>query len=111
MVHGLEVVSANVETFRQVFNRYQDRIMWGTDMVVTGNKEKTQQWIASVLRAQRNMLEKEVYHFAMAADGHPSAYKGTKNPYGRLNGLNLDDAVLKKVYETNYETFMNLRLK
>lgn len=111
MVQGLEVVSANVEMFRQVFNRYQDRIMWGTDMVVTGNKEKTQQWIASVLRAQRNMLEKRVYHFAMAADGHPNAYKGTKNPYGRLNGLNLDDIILKKVYETNYETFMSLRLE
>lgn len=110
LVHALEVISANPDIFRDVFTRYQDRILWGTDMVVTGNKEKTEAWIASVLRACRNMLERPVYHFWMAADGCEHAFPRTENPEGRLNGLALPEPVLRKIYETNYPAFEALRL-
>lgn len=110
LVHGLEVVSANVPAFREAFIKYQDRILWGTDMVVTGNAEKTEAWIESVLRACREMLEKDVYYFWMAADGCAHAYAGTKNPYGRLRGLALDPEVLRKIYETNYDAFAALKV-
>lgn len=109
LVHGLEVVSANVPAFRDAIIRYQDRILWGTDMVVTGNPEKTEAWIESVLRACREMLEKDVYYFWMAADGSPYDYPGTKNPYGQLRGLALEPEVLRKIYETNYDAFVALR--
>jgi predicted TIM-barrel fold metal-dependent hydrolase len=110
LVHGLEVVSANVEAFREKFEQYQDRIVWGTDMVVTGNSEKTVAWIESVLRACRGMLEKEVYYFWMAADGCQYAFARTKNPQGRLQGLALSPEVLGKVYATNYQNFAQLKL-
>lgn len=109
LVHGLEVVSASVDMFRDAINKYQDRILWGTDMVVTGNKEKTEAWIASVLRACRDMLEKDVYYFWMAADGSPYDYAGSKNPFGKLRGLKLSETVLRKIYETNYEAFAALK--
>lgn len=109
LVHGLEVVSANVPAFRDAIIKYQDRILWGTDMVVTGNAEKTEAWIESVLRACREMLEKDVYYFWMAADGSPYDYPGTKNPYGQLRGLALEPDVLRKIYETNYDAFVALR--
>ncbi|MFP4500802.1 MAG: amidohydrolase family protein [Candidatus Hydrogenedentota bacterium] len=105
LVHGLEVVSANVTMFRDTFLEYQDRILWGTDMVVTGNEEKTPDWIASVLRAGREMLEKETYYFWMAADGCEYAYDRHENPMGKLNGLALPPGVLEKIYETNYPAF------
>ena len=109
LVQGLEVVSANTEAFREAFNKYADRILWGTDMVITGNKEKTEAWIESVLRACRNMLEKEVYYFWMAADGSPYEYKSAENPFGRLRGLKLSEPVLRKIYETNYDAFAALK--
>lgn len=110
LVHGLEVVSANVEAFREKFIQYQDRILWGTDMVVTGNSEKTVAWMESVLRACRSMLELDVYHFWMAADGCEHAFPRTVNPQGRLHGLALPPDVLRKVYASNYLDFAALEL-
>lgn len=104
LVHGLEVVSRNREVFRAFFDKYSDRTFWGTDMVVTGNKEKTAEWIEAVLRACRDWLEKDSYHFFMAATGSRYAYKPAHNVYGKLRGLALPDDILHKVYETNFET-------
>ncbi|MFC1735465.1 amidohydrolase family protein [Candidatus Hydrogenedentota bacterium] len=107
LVHGLEIVSDNRKLFREFFDKYQDKIVFGTDMVVTGNKEKTPEWIEAVIRACRNVLEKDDYFFYMAATGSPYALKKAKNKYGRLRGLALSDDILKKVYETNIERILS----
>lgn len=102
MVAGLEAVSRDPEPFREFITKHTDRTLFGTDMVVTGNKEKTQEWIEAVLRACRDVLEKETYHCFMGARG--SAYcKNPENFYGLYRGLALPDDILKKVYETNFE--------
>ncbi|HOZ48041.1 MAG TPA: amidohydrolase family protein [Candidatus Hydrogenedentes bacterium] len=103
LVAGLEVVSQYPDVFRAFFEKYQDRIFWGTDMVVTGNKEKTEEWVEAVLRACRDVLEKDTYHFFMAARGSPYAAPGSPNIYGRLRGLALPDSILRKVYHENFE--------
>ena len=103
LVSGLEAVSRHPEVFRAFFEKYSDRILFGTDMVVTGNKEKTPQWVEAVLRACRDVLEKESFHFFMGAVGSPYAEQGANNIYGAYRGLALDDAILRKVYETNVE--------
>ncbi len=108
LVAGLESVSRNPGVFRAFIEKYQDRIMYGSDMVVTGNREKTPAWQASVLQAYRDMLEKDVYYFPMAASGSPYAAKGSANPDGRLRGLNLPDGILRKIYETNIADFFAL---
>ena len=72
-------------------------------MVITGNKEKTPEWIEAVLRACRDVLEKDIYYFYMGARGSPYADLRANNIYGVYRGLALDDAILKKVYETNIE--------
>jgi len=102
LVGGLQVVSRNRDLFREFCNKYSDRILFGTDMVVTGNQEKTAEWIESVIRACRDMLEKDVYHFFMAARGSKYATSDA-HPYGMLHGLDLDERVLRKIYETNVE--------
>lgn len=104
LVQGLERVSGNPEPFRGFYEKYQDRIVWGTDMVITGNKEKTTPWIASCIRACRDMHEKDDYTFWMAADG--SQYSTGKNIYGRLRGLKLAESILRKIYETNIQKIL-----
>lgn len=107
LVAGLEVVSDNLDIFRAFFQKYSDRILFGTDMVVTGNKEKTQDWVTAVLRACRDVLEKDTYHFFMGAQGSPYAYGRAKNVYGAYRGLNLSDDILRKIYETNINKIFN----
>jgi len=108
LVAGLESVSAKADVVKAFVEKYQDRILWGTDMVVTGNKEKTVEWQAAVLQACRDLLEKDVYYFSMAAADSPYSARGDANPDGKLRGLNLPDEVLKKIYETNIEDFFAL---
>ncbi|HIJ72640.1 MAG TPA: amidohydrolase family protein, partial [Candidatus Hydrogenedentes bacterium] len=103
LVNGLGMVSRHRDVFRAFFEKYSDRVFFGTDMVVTGNSEKTPEWIESVLRACRDVLEKDAYYFWMAATGSKYAVKGGDNPYGALKGLNLDDETLRKIYETNVD--------
>lgn len=103
LVQGLEAVSRDPEAFRAFFQKYQDRILFGTDMVVSGNKEKTAEWIEAVIRACRDCLEKQHYHFFMGATGSPYADQRAHNTYGAYRGLALPDPILKKVYETNFE--------
>lgn len=108
LVAGLDRVSQQNAAFRAFIDKYPDRVLWGTDMVVTGNTEKTQAWITSILRACRDMLEKETYTFWMAAEGSGYETAQTKNAYGVLRGLALPEEQLRKIYETNYDRFMAL---
>lgn len=89
---GLLRISQNPEKLRRAIIKYQDRILFGTDMVVTSAKYKTAEWLSGVTRAYRDMLEKEQYSFS-----------GT-GPV-TLRGLHLDRAVLEKIYRTNFERF------
>lgn len=101
LVSGLEAVSRDPEPFKEFFRKYSDRILFGTDMVVTGNQEKTVDWIADVIRACRDVLEKPSFEFEMGRAGSKYAVKGAINTKGYYWGLNLDDKTLRKVYETN----------
>lgn len=106
LVGGLEKVSQNPEIFKAFYQKYQDRIIWGTDMVVTGNSEKTEAWIASVIRACRDLHEKDHYTFWMGAQGSKYAYGKGENIYGEYRGLALPPEILKKIYETNIEKLL-----
>lgn len=106
LVHGLELVSRHRDFFREFYLTYSGRILFGTDMVVTGNKEKTEEWIEAVIRACRDVLEKDRYHFYMAAKGSPYAYKAANNLYGELRGLALPEDALRKIYETNIDKIL-----
>jgi predicted TIM-barrel fold metal-dependent hydrolase len=107
LVQGLEAVSNAPETFRRFFLSHSGRIVFGTDMVVTGNSEKTPEWIEAVIRACRDVLEKDEYHFYMAAKGSPYALAGAENLDGGLRGMNLPNEVLEKVYSSNLEGILS----
>jgi len=109
LIDGLEAVSRDPQPFRDFIAKYSDRVLFGTDMVVTGNKEKTEKWIADVIRACREVLEKDSYQFYMGAKGSPYASKNSTNETGTFRGLALDDATLRKIYESNIEHLLALR--
>jgi len=83
--------SKEPEKYRRLFIKYQDRILFGTDNVITSAGFKTVDWIDSMTRVYRNVLEKETYRFALVDT--------------ELNGLRLDENVLEKIYRLNFEQF------
>jgi predicted TIM-barrel fold metal-dependent hydrolase len=90
---GLKRFSANPRKYRNFMNQYQDRIFFGTDMVVSKTPYKTESWLAQVSRVYRDFLEKKTYDF-FALSGE------------RLRGLHLNQQVLEKIYRLNFERFM-----
>jgi len=101
LVGGLAMMSRHIEKFRALINKYPDRFTMGTDMVVTGNKEKTESWVARVIWAVRDQLEKERFQTDFAAKW--SVYrpkKGTLDYDGTMKGMGLSNDVLKMIYET-----------
>lgn len=91
---GLSRISRDPEKYQRIIGKYQDRIFFGTDMVVTNAKYKTMEWLSGTTRAYRDMLEKEQYTFF-----------GIENK--TLRGLHLDPVILQKIYQDNFKRFMD----
>lgn len=101
LVGGLAMMSRYIDKFKVLMNKYPDRFTMGTDMVVTGNPEKTASWFARVLWAVRDQLEKDRFRTDFAARW--SIYrpkKGVLDADGTMHGLALPPEVLKQIYET-----------
>lgn len=91
---GLERISNNIEEFKEFFSNYNKRILFGTDMVVTKNPRKSKEWIGDIIQCYRGLLEKESYNCFLVDRA--------------LRGLALNDDVLKRVYEENPRSVLNL---
>ncbi len=91
---GLRRFSKNPEKYRALVTKYQDRILFGTDMVVTSAEGKTADWLSQVARAYRDVLEKEQYTFFIL-------------PGETLRGLHLDRKILQKIYHDNFIRFFS----
>ena len=89
---ALRRFSRNPEKYRRLILKYQDRIFFGTDMVVTNAPYKTVDWLTQASRVYRDLLEKKEYSFFAI-------------PNETLKGLYLDGKVLRKIYRTNFERF------
>lgn len=88
---------------RKFFDRYQDRILFGTDAVPYG-KETPQQIFGELLyEIYYRFLETEDEYFDYAPAPIP--------PQGRwrIYGLGLPDQILKKVYHQNAERLLRLK--
>jgi len=102
LVAGFMRISNNHIAFREFMDKYQDRITYGTDLVVTTYKAKTRAYIDDVHLAYMDLLEKDKFTLSdsiynmMTSDARKNVY--TDRVY---NGLNLDDKILKKIYHDN----------
>lgn len=91
-------------TSRKFFERYQDRIMFGTDATYDAGKEYPQQDLKPAMyRCYFRFFETEDEYFDYAPSEVP--------PQGRwkIYGIALPDAILKKVYHNNAARVFNLK--
>jgi predicted TIM-barrel fold metal-dependent hydrolase len=94
---GLSRISNNPARVRDFVVKYQDRILYGSDVVVTGGK--TPEYMADSFLAYRCMLELPVYRFFIRAP-NGKVYNET------FKGLELPDEVLRKIYHGNFKAFL-----
>ena len=80
---------------RQFFERYQDRILFGTDAVPDGDETPQQVF--------KDELYEIYYRFLETGDEYFEYAPAPVPPQGRwrIYGLNLPDAILRKVYNRN----------
>ncbi len=81
-------ISRHSTPFKKFIERFQDRILFGTDMVVSNEPYKTDEWLQQMLTAYRDILEKEAFVFFDMPDVI-------------LRGLHLKWSVLQKIYFEN----------
>jgi len=88
---------------KRFFDRYQDRILFGTDAVPHGDEYPQQVFGEALYEIYYRFLETEDEYFDYAPAKVP--------PQGRwkIYGLGLSDAVLKKVYLTNAQRLLRIR--
>ncbi len=88
---------------RKFFDKYQDRILFGTDAVPHGNETPQQIFGEKLYEIYYRFLETEDEYFDYAPAPIP--------PQGRwrIYGIGLPDSILKKVYHQNAERLLGLK--
>jgi predicted TIM-barrel fold metal-dependent hydrolase len=89
---GLVRISKNIKKFRRLFADYPNRIMFGTDLVLTKEKRKTAAWVQDEFTGYLDMLCKDTYTTPIV-------------PGETLRGLALPEEQLGRVLYRNYEEF------
>jgi predicted TIM-barrel fold metal-dependent hydrolase len=87
---------------RKFFDRYQDRILFGTDAIPKGDEYPQQVFGDALYEIYYRFLETEDEYFDYAPARKP--------PQGRwrIYGLGLPEPILKKVYYQNAERLLRL---
>jgi predicted TIM-barrel fold metal-dependent hydrolase len=93
------------EAFVAFIEEFPDRIIFGTDSVITGNREKTVSWYRHVIGATRDQLEKKAFHFPLA-EGYSRYFKKGRDATGLLRGVGLPPEALQKIYVDNAERWL-----
>ncbi len=90
-------------TARRFFEKYQDRILFGTDAVPQGSETPQQIFGDELYRIYYRFLETEDEYFDYAPAPVP--------PQGRwrIYGLGLPEAILRKVYHQNADRILGLQ--
>ena len=98
---SMQLASNNIERYRAFVNRYHERVMFGTDMVVTNNVRKTVSWISNLTMGYRDMLEKSEFHVNV-----PNITGEGFDFDMDLNGFGLSQDILDKIYFDNAHRFL-----
>jgi len=91
-------------TSSRFFNKYQDRVLFGTDAIPLGIETPQQVFGEDLYRIYYRFLETEDEYFDYAPAAVP--------PQGRwrIYGVGLTDQILRKVYHQNAERVLGLKL-
>lgn len=105
LIDGVYRVAEHKELFRAFFDEFQDRIVYGSDSVITGNSEKTTSWYFKVIQATRDHLELDRFQFDLA-EGYSRYRKKGRDPTGEIVGMGLPKPILQKIYWDNAEAWL-----
>jgi predicted TIM-barrel fold metal-dependent hydrolase len=95
---GLKRISNNQKKFKRLLEKYPQRFIFGTDLVITEHVRKDVPWMTQRYRAYLNMLSSDTYETTLI-------------PGQRLRGVSLAGEALEGVLYRNYTDFMALRPK
>lgn len=99
MKEGFERFNVDIEKYRSFFIEYQDRLLFGTDAVVTDASFKNADWFAQMFSFYKQWLEQENFTF------------NVEKPVSiniEAKGLHLPADILEKIYHDNAEEFLGL---
>jgi predicted TIM-barrel fold metal-dependent hydrolase len=99
---SMQLASNNSEHYSEFITKYHDRVMFGTDMVVTNNVRKTVPWIVNLTLGYRDMLEKDQFYINV-----PNITGEGFNFDMTLNGFNLSQDILDEIYFENPIRFLS----
>jgi hypothetical protein len=137
MAAGFRRISEEPGKFAKFFNDYQDRILFGADMVLTDDPARGQHYIEEMLTCYQELLEKRrftcdrvtSFYEQKLTEAHGSydncmskeseyckglqkkslVYQQRLGEVENLNGLGLSDSVINKVYWENAARFMDAK--
>lgn len=90
---GWTRMSENHETFVDFFERYQDRILFATDNVITSYEDKSEEWIRQLYSDYVSMIR----------EGN---FQSEVEPEQTYQGLNLPFSIQQKVFWRNWEALL-----
>jgi predicted TIM-barrel fold metal-dependent hydrolase len=100
--YNLELISENVWFYADFFEKYQDRIMFGTDLVLNKNPRKTVEWMVNTTEAYKNFISQDYYCVTI------NNLTGEGWTWSRfLNGLDLGQEIVNKIFYNNTMKFLN----
>lgn len=105
LIDGIYRMAEHKELFRRFFDEFQDRIVYGSDSVITGNREKTTSWYFKVILGTRDQLELDQFQFDLA-EGYSRYFEKERDATGVVVGMGLPEGVMKKIYWDNAERWL-----
>ncbi len=134
MASGFRRISKNPGKYVDFINKYQDHILFGSDMVLTNVNYKNKDYMQEILSCYKNLLEKRRFTCAPVENYYENMLSKSKESYDnckpkegryckamkekmiknkkrydetiKLNGLGLDENILNKLYRKNAEHFL-----
>jgi predicted TIM-barrel fold metal-dependent hydrolase len=132
---GFRRISNNPQKYIDFINEYPDRVLFGSDMVITETEWKDADFMRKTLQCYRDILEKKKFickpvseYYKKEADKFTESAKNCEPKEGdfcksreekmnsrtkwykqtkTLNGLGLPDEILQKIYQENPLRFLN----
>ena len=95
---GFERFSKSPEKYRNLIIKYQDRILFASDMVLTQVKSK--EFASEMVGCYRKMLELSEY------ECNVEGFQEDFSVHGNFTGLNLNEEILRKIYYENPTRFL-----
>ena len=130
---GFRRISRRITKYKTFFEEFQDKILFGTDLVITDKDYKNSDYIKDATGCYRNLLEAESFYCGKIIDYYSdeleknfrkkttctenncdnvekniTKYERYIDEMTNANGLALDEEILKKIYEENPKKFLGL---